>query len=93
MKSISTTSIFLIALITAAPVLAFDTAAGKDQLEKHCTACHGTDLYTRAERRINSRPALSAQVHRCQVAQGLGWFNDEVENTAEYLNDQFYKLK
>ncbi|MEJ1297880.1 MAG: cytochrome c [Candidatus Sedimenticola sp. (ex Thyasira tokunagai)] len=93
MKSISTTTIFLIAAITAAPAVAFDTAAGRDQLEKNCTACHSTDVYTRADKRINSRPALSAQVHRCQVAQGLGWFDDEVENTAEYLNHQFYKFK
>ncbi|MES9899438.1 MAG: cytochrome c [Sedimenticola sp.] len=93
MKPISATTISLIAAITTTPAAAFDIPTGKDQLETNCTACHGTDVYTRADKRINSRPALSAQVHRCQVAQGLGWFDDEVENTAEYLNHQFYKFK
>ncbi|MES9906019.1 MAG: cytochrome c [Sedimenticola sp.] len=93
MKSISTTLFFLITLITTLPAVAFDTAAGKELLEEHCTECHQDDLYTSADRKVNSRSRLTTQVHHCQVMQGLGWFDDEVGDTAEYLNQQFYKFK
>ncbi len=93
MKLITMSPFMLLAAIMAAPTMAADTEAGKEQLKSNCYACHGDEVYTRADRRITSRPALTAQVHRCQVAQGLGWFDDEVENTAEYLNIQFYHFK
>ncbi|WP_428624031.1 cytochrome c [Sedimenticola sp.] len=69
---------------------AFDLAAGQAQYEENCTSCHGSEVYTRKDRRVTSRKGLSAQVQRCQLALNLNWFDDEVENTAEFLNRNFY---
>ncbi len=72
MKPISATTISLIAAITTTPAAAFDIPTGKDQLETNCTACHGTDVYTRADKRINSRPALSARSTVAKLRKVLG---------------------
>jgi hypothetical protein len=67
-----------------------DLAQGKELLDGHCFDCHGTDYYTRDERRVNSRKKLSAQIRFCEQSQNLTWFDDDVENVAEYLNKNFY---
>jgi cytochrome c553 len=69
---------------------AFDLAAGKAQVEENCTACHGSEVYTRKERRVTRRQGLSTQVQRCQLSLDLNWFEDEVENSAEHLNQTYY---
>jgi len=71
---------------------AFDIPAGKSQVAENCTSCHGSELYTRKDRLVTSRKGLSAQVQRCQLALNLNWFDDEVENTAEYLNQDYYQF-
>ncbi len=67
-----------------------DLAQGKQLLDDHCFECHGTDYYTRNERRVESRKKLSAQVRFCEQSQNLTWFDEDVENVAEYLNQNFY---
>ncbi len=69
---------------------AFDLQAGKAQTMENCTSCHGSEAYTRDDRRVTSRKGLSAQVQRCQLSLNLNWFEDEVENSAEYLNQTYY---
>ena len=85
----------LISLLMLSPTLAyaFDVEAGKQQLAENCTSCHGSELYTRSDRRVTSRKGLSTQVQRCQLALNLNWFDEDVENTAEHLNIEFYKFK
>lgn len=91
MKLIKTGILLLTGLITA-PVYAFDLAAGQEQHAENCTSCHGSEIYTRPDRRIQSHSALSTQVQRCQLALNLNWFEDEVENTAEFLNREYYRF-
>lgn len=80
-------------LFAAGTGQAADIAAGKQQHQQYCTSCHNSEVYTRQDRRIQSRKGLSAQVQRCQLALNLNWFDDEVENTAEYLNREYYHFK
>jgi mono/diheme cytochrome c family protein len=79
----------------AATVHADDSviAAGKELHDKHCLACHKTELYTSPDRKISSREKLSARVHFCEQQLGLQWFDEEVESVAEYLNKEFYHFK
>jgi cytochrome c2 len=67
-----------------------DPAAGKQLVTNNCTECHGTDIYTREERRVTTRPGLTKQVRRCEQALGLTWFDEDVENAAEFLNRSYY---
>lgn len=82
----------LILLLASGDLLAFDPANGRQLLQQNCFECHGTELYTRAERRVTSRPGLTRQVQRCELALGLKWFDDEVEDVAGYLNQEYYKF-
>lgn len=90
MKSRIIVAVILASGLASAQAQAFDIGAGKKLLNENCYACHGNDVYTRKDRMINNRSSLSTQVQRCQLAQNLQWFNEDVENVAEYLSIQFY---
>ncbi|MES9816161.1 MAG: cytochrome c [Candidatus Thiodiazotropha sp.] len=72
--------------------LAADPAMGKQLNEEHCVRCHGSEVYTRDNRRVTSLPGLYKQVRFCQQNLGLTWFDDQIESTAAYLNLEFYKF-
>jgi mono/diheme cytochrome c family protein len=76
-----------------------DAQAGEKLHQENCISCHvsmaggdGSGLYTRADRRVGSFDSLVTQVNRCNVNLGVGWFDDEVEAVAAYLNTQYYKF-
>ena len=84
---------FLILTLSAINAEEIDIAAGKALTDKNCYACHGDQVYVREDRRITSREKLTAQVQRCQLQLGLQWFDEDVNNTAAYLNEAFYRFK
>lgn len=90
MKQILTFLILVVAVIGSSPVLAFDPAAGKQLVNENCISCHGSEVYTRKDRLVKSRPGLTTQVSRCETALGLTWFDEDVDNVADYLNREFY---
>jgi hypothetical protein len=89
----------LIAAICSTPLAAeeIDLAAGEELLNANCyRGCHGandTEVYTREDRRVTSMEKLNAQVRRCEQMLGLQWFEEDIFNTAGYLNQAFYKFK
>ena len=60
---------------------------------KNCVSCHGSEVYSRTDRRVTSRPGLTKQVRRCELALGLGWFDDQIDAVAGHLNDHYYHFK
>lgn len=79
-----------ISVLFSAPGLGADADAGKALHDAHCTACHGSEVYTRANRKVTSRDGLLAQVGRCDAAVGTKWFQDDIEDVVEYLNGAYY---
>lgn len=71
---------------------AADVAKGGELHESSCLSCHGTEVYTREDRMVGSMDSLITQVNRCNVNLGTGWFDDEVEAVAEYLNENYYRF-
>ena len=68
--------------------------------EKNCNACHiqkfgGTaeKIYTRADRRVTTPRKLAAQVSACNTNLNAGWFPEEEEHVAAFLNQKYYKFK
>ena len=58
-----------------------------------CTNCHGTDVYTRENRRVKSLEALSNQVNNCMKGPAkANWTASETNSVVEYLNTKFYKF-
>ena len=75
----------------AAP--AAPTAKAADLVDQYCIKCHGSEVYTRTNRKVTSRDGLERQVRRCETALQLRWFDDDIADVAEYLNQQFYRFK
>ena len=83
----------LLFLAVASGAQAADPNEGKVLVDKNCYSCHGNEVYTRNERKVTTPDGLKKQVQRCELALGLRWFDDQIENATAYLNDSFYKFK
>lgn len=80
-------------------------AAGAPKLgqplhDKQCIACHakkfggdGSKMYTRTDHKIGTLSALQQRVAMCSAQTNAGWFPEDEENVAAWLNQQFYKFK
>ena len=69
-----------------------DIENGEQLHNERCVRCHGTGVYTRENRRIDSLDKLGAQVRFCKNQTGVMWFDDEVEDVIHYLNKTFYRF-
>jgi len=81
------------------PFPAGDEAAGKALVNKDCIACHASKfdgdaarIYVRPERKVRTPAQLMAQVQMCNVQLGAGYFPEEEEHVAAYLNLHYYKF-
>jgi mono/diheme cytochrome c family protein len=84
------------ALAFALTTVAAPAAAEADAhalYEQNCTGCHGTEVYTRPDRKIGSLGALKTQVERCNTNLDKGMFPEEVKAVAMLLNDEYYKFE
>ena len=101
MRAIGLAALLLPLVAHADPFPKGNPAAGKRAYEEaKCGACHdklmggdGNRIYTRADRRISTAPALSKMVRFCVDRTGVSVFPEDVEHIAAYLNQQFYKFK
>lgn len=98
--------IFLLCSVTSFNVIAndffatADVKAGQVLVEKNCISCHassyggdGSEIYTRAFRKVESSKALVAQVRACNTNLDLKWFEEEEFNAAAYLNKRYYQFE
>lgn len=81
-----------ILILAATSSQAADPGIGKQLNDEYCVKCHGSEVYTRTDRRVTSLPGLHKQVRFCEQNLGLTWFDDDVANTATYLNLEYYKF-
>lgn len=102
MKRLSPPLLLLTALSAAGSVQAADASRGATLHNEHCLACHasrlgfgnnGNDIYTRTNRRITNLEGLQQQVNRCKNNLQIVWFDEDVADVVEYLNDSFYHFK
>ena len=71
---------------------AADIENGNDLHFEHCTGCHDSSVYTRDNRNVRDLARLGQQVRFCKDAIGLTWFDDEVDDVIEYLNQTYYHM-
>lgn len=73
-----------------------DPAAGEALGQRDCVSCHAAKfgsadaLYTRKDRRVTTPQQLMAQVQRCNAELAKGYFPDEEESVAAWLDRDFY---
>lgn len=84
----------------AEPFSGGNAETGKVLVEKNCVQCHvaqfggdGSSVFTRSPRKINSAPALLAQIRTCNTMIGSKLFEDEELHVASYLNKTYYKFE
>jgi cytochrome c2 len=76
-----------------------DPKQGAAMTSKDCNGCHVrrfgdvTSAYTRIDRRVNTPAQLKAQIAYCNSQLGTGYFPDEEEHIAAYLDLEYYKFK
>lgn len=69
-----------------------DLNRGKTLTEQNCIKCHGSEVYSREDRRVSSLSGLHKQVRRCEQMLGLTWFDDDIKNVSGHLNQEYYKF-
>ena len=72
---------------------------GRTIADRDCVGCHAQlfsgdadQMYRRSDRRVKTPAQLLAQVQACNVNLGKGYFPEEEEHIAAYLNLEFYKF-
>jgi mono/diheme cytochrome c family protein len=89
------TAVALAAALSTPVVLyaATDDAPDAEALyQQNCTSCHGAEVYTRPDRKIDSLDALKTQVRMCEQNLNLTWFDDQIDSVAGLLNQRYYKF-
>ena len=74
-----------------------DVKQGEALTKRDCIACHerrfdgdASRIYLRADRKVRTPAQLVAQISYCNTELGAGYFPDEEEHIAAYLNQQYY---
>ncbi|MCF7994841.1 MAG: cytochrome c [Chromatiaceae bacterium] len=70
-----------------------DAVDAQALFDQNCTSCHGSEVYTRDDRRIGSLDALHGQVRMCEQNLNLTWFDDQVDAVTALLNREYYKFE
>ena len=80
----------------ATPYAKGDAAAGEALGQRDCVSCHAAKfgsaeaIYVRKERRVTTPQQLMVQVQRCNAELSKGYFPDEEESVAAWLDRDFY---
>ena len=75
------------------PVRAVDMEYGRQLHEKNCTRCHSTEVYTREKRMVNNLTELEGRIRQCELANGLTWFDEDIDAVVTFLNETYYKFE
>lgn len=82
-------TVLLLVSSTTSTAADFDAASYHDT---NCMKCHGTEVYTRDPRRVNSFDALEGQVAMCDANLGTKLFPEDLALLVDHLNANFYKF-
>lgn len=83
----------LLCLLLASPaVMAADLEKGQALHDKHCLQCHGTEVMTRPDRRVQDIGQLRNQVSRCEQNLDLKWFEEDIDNVTAFLGQTYYRF-
>jgi hypothetical protein len=94
-KKIVFTLLTIAGLLVSGTSFAEGNAANGKKLftASKCNQCHGTEVFTKKDRKVTSLAKLEAQVRRCDSNLNTNWFDDEIIDVTAHLNKQYYKFK
>ncbi len=92
--TLSLAGLLISATFTTTAMAAGNEANGKKLFTgSKCNQCHGTEVFTRKDRKVTDLAKLEAQVRRCDSNLNTNWFDDEIIDVTAHLNKQYYKFK
>ena len=92
MKQTVRTAILSAGLLFATVSFA-DTENGKELFnEAKCMECHNSEDFDNSKK-VKNYHTLVGRVDACQRNNDAGWFDEDTEDVAEYLNKTHYKFK
>ena len=72
---------------------AADAENGKELFnEAKCMECHNSEDFDNSKK-VKDYHTLVGRVDACQRGNDAGWFDEDTEDVAEYLNKTHYKFK
>ena len=84
-------------LVLTALIASSQNAAAKADVEtilvEQCSSCHGSEVYTRPNRRVKNLMDLEKQLHRCNHVIAEKMDVQTVTDLMDYLNKRYYKFK
>ena len=86
-------AVALATTVTTTPLAIAGEVDAPALMQEHCISCHGSEVYTREDRRVGSLAALHTQVRMCEQNLGLTWFDDQIDAVTNLLNTQFYRFE
>jgi cytochrome c5 len=66
--------------------------SGQSIHQVHCTRCHGSEVYSRADHKVTSLDALGKQVRMCDSQLETQLFPEDLDKVITYLNETYYKF-
>ncbi|MFK5938422.1 MAG: hypothetical protein QM497_08505 [Sulfurimonas sp.] len=87
------TTVFITSLILSTHLFADNGEAKVLFDEAKCMKCHDYNSFSYKKDKINSFKKLHTQVQRCESGNHVGWFEEEILDVTNYLNDDFYHFK
>ncbi len=82
--------VMMAGVVAAAAALPLAAEEAEQLLAEQCSRCHGSETYSRPERRMNSLAELRTQVRNCELMLGLSWFDPEIDTVTAHLNRRYY---
>ncbi len=70
----------------------YDAQRGRMLYETQCRSCHTTQAHWRDKRLVRSWSDLVREVARWEKTAGQHWSDQDIGDTAAYLNSIFYRL-
>lgn len=91
----------LVAPVSANPFPKGNAAVGKKLHDPRCMTCHnsmfpdkdGTQLYSELFRKMDTPAKLKGMIEFCNNRTSSGWFEEDIQHVARYLNDTYYQFK
>ena len=100
-RILTTTLLFASTSVFANPFPDADLDAGETFHMEMCVQCHaerfggegGSEIYTRADRRVTSPDSLTQQLTACTTMLNLDLFPEDEHHIAGFLNKHFYQFE
>lgn len=86
-------AVFAATVFALAPA-ALEAADGRARTlhDTYCVMCHGTQVYTRADRLAKDYAGVREQVDRWQKNVSLNWSQTDIDAVTDYLAARYYKV-